>query len=92
MKYRIEYNEEKNLLLKKTRIIAFDDIIEAYKKGRKLVDLQNKGKGRKNQRLLVVEIGGYAFVSPYVLDRKNKKIFLKTVYPSRKLTKQYIKK
>ncbi len=91
MKFRIEYNEGKNLLLKETRKISFGDVIEAYRKGKKLADLQNKRKGRKNQRLLVVDIDGYAFVSPYVIDKNKKKIFLKTVYPSRKLTKKYIK-
>lgn len=92
MFYDFDYSEEKDLILKETRKISFEDVIEAVNNGRLLVDLEHKSKKYPNQRLLVVEINKYIYVAPYVVDRKRKIIFLKTVYASRKLTKKYIKK
>lgn len=90
MQYKFDYSEEKDLILKETRGVSFRDIIQAYKTGGKLADLENKSKGRANQRLLVVNIGKYAFVTPYIIDKKRKRVFLKTIYPSKKLTKKYL--
>lgn len=93
MKFRIEYNEEKNLLLKETRGIGFEDAIEAIKKRKILDDLIHKKKDKyPDQRVLVVEIKKYAYAVPYVIDNKKRVIFLKTIYPSRLLTKKYLKK
>lgn len=91
MGYRFDYSKEKDLILRQTRGVGFKDVIDAYKRGGKLVDLENKSKGRKNQRLLVTKIRGYAFVTPYVIDRDRKVFFLKTIYPSRKLTRKYLR-
>ncbi len=41
-----------------------------------------------NQRLLIVKIKNYAYLVPYV--ETNTEIFLKTIIPSRKATKQYL--
>lgn len=92
MRYTFDYSKEKDLVLKETRNVSFKDVIEAYKQGKKLADLENKSKGRTNQGLLVVNIRKYAFVAPYVIDENRKKVFLKTVYPSRKLTKKHLLK
>jgi len=40
---------------------------------------------------MVVDINNYAYVVPYVLDKKRKVIFLKTTYPSKILTKKYLR-
>lgn len=40
--------------------------------------------------LAVIEINNYAYVVPYV--EKEGKIFLKTIFPSRKYTKRYLRK
>ena len=62
------------------------------RKGKKLADLENTSKRKySGQRLLVVSINNYVYVAPYVKDKKVRKIFLKTLYPSRKLTKKYFK-
>ena len=52
-----------------------------------MADNQTKYKG---QRGYVIEIEGYAYMVPYVED--NDVIFLKTIFPSRKYTKMYLKK
>ena len=41
-----------------------------------------------SQRILVVEIDGYAYVVPFVTD--GDVMFLKTIIPSRKMTKRYL--
>ena len=43
---------------------------------------------RPHQKMFVVEIRDYAYVVPYI-DAKDR-IFLKTIYPSRKHTKKYL--
>lgn len=91
MAYEFDYSEEKESILKKTRRISFTDIVEAVDKGKKVADLKHTNKKYPNQKLLVVEIDKYIYIAPYVVDKKRKRYFLKTVYPSRKLTKKYIK-
>lgn len=87
MEYILEFNEEKNLILKETRGVCFEDIIDAYEKGQIIDDLKNKN--HLNQRILVIRMKKYIYAVPYVLDRKKKVIFLKTIYPSRVLFKKY---
>jgi hypothetical protein len=41
-----------------------------------------------NQSVFVIDIDGYVHLVPYIQSRKD--IFLKTVIPSRKATKQYL--
>lgn len=90
MQYKFDFSHEKNQLLLETRGVGFGDVIRAYRSGKKLADFKHKNKSK--QRLLVVNIKGYAFAVPYVIDDKRNRIFLKTVYPSRKLTKKYLNK
>ncbi len=91
VQYAFDYSKEKDFLLKETRKISFEDVIEAVSKGKQIADLKHASKKYPNQRLLVVQIDKYIYVAPYVFDKQRKRYFLKTVYPSRKLTKKYIK-
>ncbi len=88
--YRIEYSEEKNLLLKETRGIGFEDVIVSIEEKKILGDLKHSNKKYAHQRILVIKREGYAYTVPYVIDLKRKVIFLKTVYPSRVLTDKYM--
>lgn len=90
MAFNINFNEEKNQLLKATRGVGFDEIIEAMRKGDLLADVAHPSKSRPNQRLYVVRIKEYAYAVPYVANIKRNEIFLKTAYASRALTKKYI--
>lgn len=85
----IEFNEEKNIFLKQTRGISFEDILEAISKGNLLDDINNPSKKYPNQRIFIVKIYNYVYAVPYVQDKK-RKIFLKTLYPSRYFTKSYL--
>lgn len=90
MKFKIEFSEEKNLILQEIRNVSFDDVIKAFNKNNVLDDISNKNYPK--QKIFVVKIKSYVCAVPYVIDKKKKTIFLKTVYPSRVLTKKYLKK
>ena len=90
MPFTFEFNEEKNQLLKETRGVNFNDIINALEKGNFLADLVHHSQSRKNQRILVVKIKRYVYAVPY-LQKTRRTLFLKTVYPSRILTRKYLK-
>ena len=83
-----EWNEEKNILLSKERNISFEDVVFALKNDRLLDIIMSPT--HEGQKCFIVEIKSYAYVIPYV--RVNmEKLFLKTIYPSRKHTKIYLK-
>lgn len=89
MKY-IDWNEEKNHKLKHERGVCFEDVLIAIDAGKVLDDIRHPNFLRYSiQRVLIVEIDNYAFLVPYVEDEE--KVFLKTVIPSRKMTKRYLK-
>lgn len=90
MKY-FEWDEKKNEWLKEHRGIAFEKIIVAIIDGAVLDDVVHPNRGKyARQRMYIVEVDDYAFAVPYIAD--DKKIFVKTIFPSRKYTKQYIEK
>lgn len=89
--FRIEFSEEKSLILKETRGFGFEMVISAIEKRCILDDLKHTSKKYGHQRILVIKEKGYVYAVPYVLDEKRKVIFLKTFYPSRILTAKYLK-
>lgn len=82
-----DWSSDKNETLIRERGISFELVVVAIMEQRILAVLQNR-LPKQHQKLLVVEIEGYAYVVPYVEDEET--IFLKTVYPSRKPTKEYL--
>ena len=91
MAFTIKFNEEKNQLLKATREIGFENIIKTIRDGKSLNDIAHPGKNHLSQRMYVVRIKSYAYTIPYVINKEKQEIFLKTIYPSRRLTKLYLK-
>jgi hypothetical protein len=91
MVLRINYNEEKNQLLKATRGICFENVIMAIKEGSLIADLHHPNIKYSHQKIFVISITGYMYAVPYVINMKKREIYLKTVYPSRSLTKKYSK-
>ena len=79
----LRWNQLKSERLKKTRGVSFEEIIVS-----KLIDIR-KHPYKENQRILIYEYKGYLWAVPYV--REGGEIFLKTIYPSRKLMKIYKK-
>ena len=85
----VRWNVEKDLLLRSDPTrggIGLAECAVAIEEGRVLDDLPNPV--RAGQRILVLEIDDYAYVVPYVTDGDT--IFLKTMFPSRKHTAQYL--
>jgi hypothetical protein len=89
--YRIEFSEEKNLLLKVTREIGFEDVIVAIERRKMLDDLRHSNKKYAHQRILVIKREEYVYAVPYIIDAKKKVIFLKTIYLSRVPTNKYMR-
>ena len=77
-----EWNALKNGRLKRVRGVSFEEILNA-----KLVDIESRPSKGLQKRMLF-EWKGYIWVVPFV--KQGEKIFLKTIYASRKHTKQYL--
>ena len=84
MKY-LNWNREKNEILKVKRGIYFEEVALVIESGHILGIEENQS--RPNQKIYILEINNYAFVVPYI--EKDNEIFLKTVFPSSKYTKLY---
>lgn len=87
---KYEWNKEKDKQLRLTRGIGFEDITTAANNRQIIVILKHSNPLRyKNQNLMIIKINNYAYCVPFV--EGNNKRFLKTIYPSRKYTKIYLK-
>lgn len=82
---------DKNKLLKQDRGVCFEEITVAVEAGGllELVPHQNPAKYPR-QKIMVVELAGYAFLVPFV--EQDDHFFLKTIIPSRKATRDFILK
>ncbi len=81
---------EKNESLKATRGVAFESIVVAVESGGLLDILVHPNKTKyPNQRVMVVSFDGYVYLVPFVEEAEY--FFLKTVIPSRKATRDYLK-
>ena len=86
-----DWSEIKNTDLKAQRGISFEDIQTAIEEGHTLTDIDHPLRSRyPKQKVFIVAFDEYAYVVPYV--ESDAKIFLKTIYPSRKMTKKYLSK
>ena len=84
------WNEEKNERLKEERQISFEDVVFYIEQGFLLDVLEHPNKEKyKGQKIFVVEIDEYAYLIPFVEDENE--VFLKTIIPSRKATRKYLK-
>ena len=77
----IKWSALKSERLKRTRGVSFEEIIAS-----KLIDIR-KHPSRENQKILIYQYKGYLWAVPYVTE--GEMIFLKTIYPSKKLMKLY---
>lgn len=79
----LEWNAEKNEALKRHRRLCFEDVEAAIENGDVFGDYAHPNQERHpNQRILIVEIDGYACIVPYIQEGNVR--YLKTVYRSRK--------
>lgn len=86
---RIEYSEEKDKWLTAERGISFKSIKRAIEKGKLITVIDNPNTKYRKQRMYLVKKNNYVYAVPFVENEE--KIFLKTIFPSRKHTKKYLK-
>ena len=90
MKY-YDWDKEKNDKLKLERDIGFEEVLNAFDSGGLIKITKNpNSKKYPNQKVYIVNIDNYVYIVPFVEDED--KYFLKTIFPSRKMTKQYLSK
>ncbi len=84
------YNVEKNNKLKQERDISFDEIIAIIESGGAIDVLEHLNKSDyPGQKIYIVDVDGYIWLVPFVENEGE--VFLKTAFPSRKHTKQYLR-
>lgn len=84
------WSADKNEALKLLRGVSFEGIVVAVESGGLLDVLEHPNKTRyPNQKILVVALDGYVHLVPFVEEPDH--YFLKTLIPSRKATRDYLK-
>ena len=85
------WSPKKNDLLKTERGISFEEIVVAVEAGALLEVVPHPNpKQYPRQKVMVVEVIGYAYLVPFVEEEDH--FFLKTIIPSRKATRDFIEK
>ena len=88
MKY-FDWSKEKNIVLKSERDICFEDLEDAFEDGRVLDTIEHPNKKKyPGQRMFIFVKEDYIYLVPFIEDAE--KVFLKTIFPSRKMTKKYL--
>lgn len=79
---RLEWNADKNELLKRTRNVCFEQVQEKIEAG----DFKGLevNSAKKNQMRIIIKLNGYPYVVPFVIT-ENGGWFLKTMYPCRNM-------
>jgi hypothetical protein len=84
-----DWNDEKNEWLERERDVTFEDVVFHLTHDGLLDTIEHPNQEQyPGQRILIVDIEGYAYIVPFVED--GEVIFMKTVVPSRKMTKLYL--
>ena len=86
----IRWDERKNEWLKRNRGLGFERVAVLIEQGQVLEVMDHPDQTKyPRQKVAIVEIDGYACLVPYVDDEEG--VFLKTIIPSRKATKKYLR-
>lgn len=88
MKY-FDWNNDKNEELIKDRGISFEEVVFCIMHDGLLDIIEHTNKSKyPNQNIFIVNIDDYVYLVPFVED--DEIVFLKTIIPSRKMTKMYL--
>jgi uncharacterized DUF497 family protein len=86
---RFDWNVDKNEWLEQERGVTFEDVVFHLSRGGLLDTIEHPNQRQyPGQRIFIVNVEGYACLVPFIED--DEVIFLKTIIPSRKMTKQYL--
>ncbi len=82
------WNPDKNQLLTKERGITFERIVFAIGSGDELAVLEHPNQEKyPGQKISILQVDDYVYAVPFI--ENDTEIFLKTIIPSRKATRQY---
>jgi hypothetical protein len=85
------WNLQKNETLQAEREVSFEMMVVAIEAGGLLDILSHPNRERyPNQKILVVSCAAYAYLIPFVEEADH--YFLKTIIPSRKATRDYLRR
>jgi hypothetical protein len=85
------WNPDKNAVLQRTRGLGFEEIVEAIAVGGLLANQPHPHRARyPHQRVLIVAINDYAYVVPCIVT--GEVVELITLFPSRKATRDYLRR
>ena len=88
---QFDWDSEKNQQLIEERGVSFEEVIFHLQSDGLLDDIVHPNQEKYSyQRMFIVAIESYAYLVPYVESDEN--IFLKTIIPSRKAAKEYLRK
>ncbi len=86
----VEWNPEKNVWLQQTRGVSFEQVEALIRQG-DILDIYDHPNQERypGQKFAVVEIDHYAYLVPFLENEGY--LFLKTIIPSRRATRLYLK-
>ncbi|MDD5769803.1 MAG: toxin [Candidatus Gracilibacteria bacterium] len=84
-----DFSPEKNKILKLQRDITFEEVIEEIENAEIDLDIIPHSNTIKypNQFMFIIKMKGYIYSIPFI--KNENKIFLKTIFPDRRLLKKY---
>ena len=86
-----EWDEEKNQLLKGQRGVSFEEVVFHLENGDLLARLDHFNRLKyAHQEIFIIKMDDYVYLVPFVENKD--RYFLKTIIPSRKLTRDYLRK
>lgn len=87
-KSHYEFSADKNQQLIQERNISFEDVIAALGNDKLLDTIEHHNRTKyPNEEIYIIDMNGYVYLIPFVRKDKHT-VFLKTIVPSRKLTKK----
>lgn len=86
----VNWNFDKNQKFAEETDVSFEDVVVYIQQG-EILDIVEHPNPQKypHQRMFVLNIDEYIYLVPYAENRKE--IYLKTIIPSRKATKLYLR-
>lgn len=82
-----EWDNAKNQKLLKERGISFEAIVAYIEAGAVVAVVPGRGEFR-HQKQFLIAVNSYIHIVPFVEEES--RVFLKTIIPSRKMTKRYL--
>lgn len=84
-----DWNDEKNEELKDERGVTFEEVVFSIMHDGLLDTIEHPNAEKySHQKIFIVNIEDYIYLVPFV--ENDEALFLKTIIPSRKMTKKYL--